>query len=874
MKCPFCGTENPEASRFCSHCGNKIPFPTEEAATQIGTAPLSPVQPPSASQTTLNPAPAFYGAAEPQAGFNAPAPQKSKKMIWIILMIVFLCLCLSVAGISGGYYLWSKGQLPFLSTLFGGSQQQIFVGMPNRNNEADLYVVKTGDDIEKAMQIDENRLPSTAGIYIWKDWTVMGSSEHVYGGFIPERNLLLYSFTEGSDINYKVFDLGKKTNFDIFDTSGTSVAYPLSNGLFIYENKNESWYCHFATFGESAKRLSKSDDCFLSGNASTIVTYDSNSDGEVSLSALRLDNANNEVSLIKDKKFFVNYSLSYDGSNLFYNTTDADNQSQFWMLNTSDGSEVFQSEKYDGIIYTYSFAAESNAFYFITENEDGDLDLNVLINGQLEKITSASALMAQFNTNGSALVYVVGAGTNGEDQTAYIYDVNTKKSQKITSGQSLSYFWIHGTQERLLIASTDDNVLTLSSAPTNGDALVELYQEEDVTISSLMLQPGSNNLYLLLYNTDYTLDVFYTPLDQNTGFYLLKDWSSFIPRDVTADGKYLIFSGQEDSNDSNSLYWLELAKNADPEVLDDELEGVSDAILLPNGKEVIYTAWTGSSSDDVEIRKATLADKPEPTVLYEETFLIDVSWKSLYQFKSNYWYNTPVVTNSVCPGAPKISLGDNTSGQFTSEQTNQCYKIPLEANSSIVLRFENDLDVTVNVYDPDGNYYASFYSYDSPVMSFTTSAAGKYYIDIQNANYASGSYAFTADIGTGNPVFDLAKPISSGQTIHDFVSYNDQIYLDSLNLYTYAKVYYFEATAGQTIQVDVKGYSYGSSMDPSFSVMNSSNTEIAFDDDNGDSYDSQAFVSISDTGRYYVIVYDHYGSYGDESNYWFDLSVK
>ncbi len=90
--------------------------------------------------------------------------------------------------------------------------------------------------------------------------------------------------------------------------------------------------------------------------------------------------------------------------------------------------------------------------------------------------------------------------------------------------------------------------------------------------------------------------------------------------------------------------------------LDNDMDGVINAIFTKNNSAVIYTASTGSS-DDYEVWQADVQAKESPETLYRN-LLFDAAWGDIAPFSniSPYSFSAPVTGNSFCPG--RQSRGD------------------------------------------------------------------------------------------------------------------------------------------------------------------------------------------------------------------------
>ncbi len=98
MFCSNCGAKLDDNAKFCLNCGVKIATETPAAAPVV-----TPVVPPVAPEITPTPEAVQFNDAfqinNPVAPVTAPAPQKSKMPVWVIVLIIVLSL--GILGTAG-----------------------------------------------------------------------------------------------------------------------------------------------------------------------------------------------------------------------------------------------------------------------------------------------------------------------------------------------------------------------------------------------------------------------------------------------------------------------------------------------------------------------------------------------------------------------------------------------------------------------------------------------------------------------------------------------------------------------------------------------------------------------------------------------------
>ena len=153
MLCHNCGGENRDDYKFCVHCGT-----ARQAA-----APAAP---------SYNPPPAVYQgmpqetpiAPTPDVNASQPTSFFKKKGVMAGLIIGLVLLCILLLAVVG-FVLVQTGVI----SLPGGGGDRILIGMPNRDGEADLYLLGLGKDLEKATLVAEDTRSSSLYISYLQD---------------------------------------------------------------------------------------------------------------------------------------------------------------------------------------------------------------------------------------------------------------------------------------------------------------------------------------------------------------------------------------------------------------------------------------------------------------------------------------------------------------------------------------------------------------------------------------------------------------------------------------------------------------------------------------------------------------------------------
>jgi hypothetical protein len=125
--------------------------------------------------------------------------------------------------------------------------------------------------------------------------------------------------------------------------------------------------------------------------------------------------------------------------------------------------------------------------------------------------------------------------------------------------------------------------------------------------------------------------------------------------------------------------------------------------------------------------------------------------------------------------------------------------------------------------------------------------------------------------GVSDPAFSNATPLQPNVRTRGAITSASSLTLETFGYSTYGVIYSFSGQAGDFIQVDVFADSLGSSIDPVAYLFDPSMTLLTQDDDSGTGYDSLINYTLPSNGRYYILVEDLGGNYGDPSSYFFEI---
>lgn len=160
----------------------------------------------------------------------------------------------------------------------------------------------------------------------------------------------------------------------------------------------------------------------------------------------------------------------------------------------------------------------------------------------------------------------------------------------------------------------------------------------------------------------------------------------------------------------------------------------------------------------------------------------------------------------------------------------------------------------------------------NPLLVFTPTYSGVYYVVIvaYNSSY-SGSYTLTVSQGFIGVDFGGAIPLPTNTQVRGAITDATFVTLSNLNYTTHGVLYYFEANAGQNIQINVKASSIGSQLDPYVELYSPSYQFLAGDDDTGGNYELELRFTLPETGRFYILVRSVGNTYGTDANFFYEI---
>jgi Tol biopolymer transport system component len=640
MECTICGATNRMGANFCSGCGASLAVQSYDdqrsgqATRRLPTADtlLLPAQhPPHPSPAATdvrradayaphpNDAPPFTGAAAPSPGQPAMPWRRPR---WL-LGVAFGLVLLGLLG-SGAYAMFGRG-------LIAGRHDRMLVGFQNRNGTANVYVLQSGQDRKEGIAVAERvtvdgRYASLEVHATDQDPRSLG----VRGGFIPDTDSVLLFVIEGDANIARRVALTDGTTQDLLKSRGSFLGVNVFAGephTFLMENLSDRFRCYNASTDGKARRLVTADSCYLLPRQPTVVFADK-TPRAYTLSAVQLDGSNERLLLETDETVLA-HRVSDDLSHIAY-VAEVLGDQQLFLVDVTQGVRSEASTEVTAVV-TYDFAPQSDALFFIVENDDGDLELH--LSGTPDPLVTGHTLDAQFSPDGSSLVYVV--GDDDGLATAFVRRMSDGTTVEVVQGQNLRLAFATAA-DRLLFVEEDgiNNELRLYASDLDGSNVQTLIDERDLVLTTVRLAFNGTTLFVSTNNVDRTSNLYSIDLTNGTMHELLSGWTSIFLENASNNAQQLIFSGREANEDDYALYALHVQQGAAPIELDADHDRVENVVFSTDGRSLLYTAW---DDDRPAInRVAVSGDEPYET-LYDDAFLIDTQWRDRSPFEYMYF---------------------------------------------------------------------------------------------------------------------------------------------------------------------------------------------------------------------------------------------
>jgi hypothetical protein len=730
MLCSNCRTQNPASSQFCMSCGQrlqppdnatkKLPetgaetvrLPESEPPAYIPPVasfppPYTPppyTPPPSSSPPNYAPpgytppgyTPPGYQPPETEAATSSRQRFVASRGFKLALGGGVLLLLLLVGGLFVAQFV----------PAFGGQGNEILLAAPQRSGELDLYLVKTGQELDQGVLLIEDAQKPVD----WDVWFSYVTQKPVYrvnnmssygmGGFVPDSNRLFYWYADDDDVHVVETRIGDDAPVEILKTDALplyAMLFPEADTLFLQETRSDQKRCYVAGTREAAERITKGDSCWVTAYGSHVWMEERDGD-ELTLALLPAKEGGDEVAVLDDQAEVQQYVIARDGSRVVYDQNGRDGW-QLFLFTVKDGSTVEIGEP--GVnIPQFGFLGETEKVFYLLENDDGILQL--FVSGGASPVAEGVGLTAVSSDDGRYLIYLA-ADEDGE-RSVGSYDANAGTTQLILAEDNLKFDLI-AAHNVLLLQVQDGDDLSIYRADLNGDNL-ELLYEDDFTLQNAQYSPDHNRLFILASDDDGYLSLFTTSLSQADGYYVLEEFNDMVLLNQSPNGRSLVLSAQEDPEDDYILYSVTLEKGAAPVELDDQYERYLNAVFTANGRDIFYTGVSGSRPDDVDVLQVAADGEKAAEVLYQEAQLVAARWDSLTPFYFIGSYSYLYESISFCPGAKTLVVGDSRQ-ESLSQEGNSCYRYRGEENEIVTFDLDSEADenydFTLTLHDQEGN---------------------------------------------------------------------------------------------------------------------------------------------------------------------------
>ena len=768
--------------------------------------------------------------------------------------------------------------------IFGqGTKNQLLLVVPKTSTKSDLVLINLGDDFEKGERLLKGFTTASKSTIANHDKFPLGSSQVTSAAsFSADNRSIFATYTEDNDQYLDRFDVKSKEGKNLYESSYTINSYVQPGGeqVLIRETRSAT-SCEMLSSvkGEEARRLIKAKTCSISMDGSTMSFTEESISAAVTLSVAKVSDPDNPIPILDQEKDVLTTNLSSDGTLLYVSRGTAAGPKRVMLYDTASGKKLVESESFE-YQYATRFSSKGHGFFLVTENEAGMVDLLVWDGQQLVSVKTGKSIHPAFNLDGTMLAYAV--SQDKLSQTAYLYDVKAKTEVEITGGKSLSFSFIENPQ-RLLVRDNVPNELIIYSADFKGEKVVEIFDQAGYALSSIYQPHGQNRLFIMTTKSSNS-HLYTTSLDNEDGFFLVEDFKSIVPLNVSKDGNWLVFYGSETTTTTSTkkeLFKAEIVKDGNLVELEDEGTSYTNAVFTPDGKSLLFTMKTGADRTDTVVQSIEMKDGAKSVELYDQAAIQDVSWGRLYPWQLAAWSTQTISGMTNCAVSKDLASAINRVESTIPAGYEECYKITLTANQpvSFIARNTTGAAIVMTVIDRTGKTFitgkrttvtGSSESYTSLVYSPITT--GVYYLRLISQTAAP----YVLDVGVRKNSFTNARTIQLGQVVEASLGKEDY-FIDRNNLLTYMQGYgqafSFNGTAGKKVTIALIGKSADPNLKPTLGLYSSTKKSLV----NGifaDEKDGTLTYTLPSTGRYYILFLSANLRYGVELAQPFEYSLS
>lgn len=641
--CPYCGQPHAADDTFCQFCGRRLgendaPGPGEEQATVVaGPRRDPPATPPDPDATLLAQPPAQPRPAPRRDGPRAGGPADSRaarahrfplpggRLPWLIGGGILVVLVMSIAG-------WTLLWPILVAANPLAVRDQIFVAEPNRTGESNLIVVRLGQPIRGAQVLYEDAVaPEQVSLYVGtgrKPVAGIGLYEGRFGGFVPDRNEILFSYLDDGDAVVSRWAFNADESEVVLNSNSAWLqGQVVDDDLWLIErlnpdlNQESEWRCYLSRDGARADRLAKAHSFVLSDDAQTMLLIERS---EALTTFKRLDvRTGDDALLLEDEEYVGLVDLAPDSSLVAYSTNEP-GDARVVVLNAADGERIDRSPKHDSVDLL-RFANGGHRFVVVASD---DFEQSLYLSDDLgTPLATASQIRSVFFTPDDAQVAYVLMDEDGQ-MTFYLQPLNGQEAREVLEAEVIS---VNATEDpgMLWIYAGEDDEVTVYSAALDGSQLTELYRDDGYRFFWTYHVVGQQRLLGWGQRDDGNIQLVLLDPALDEPVILIEDWAGVGIPMYAPDGRTIAFVGREDNGDDEILYSLVLSEGAEPVELDNDADGFRSFAFTSNGRAIVYTAVTGSQANDVEIRSVAPDGQSDYDILYDGLALIDVQWETV-----------------------------------------------------------------------------------------------------------------------------------------------------------------------------------------------------------------------------------------------------
>ena len=378
--------------------------------------------------------------------------------------------------------------------------------------------------------------------------------------------------------------------------------------------------CYLAHFGEEADRVDKGTDCQPSLDGRYLVVIDED-DEETTFTKFDLKRDDDNEFLTAEDVY--DFQFSEDMSMLAYviNTSSDEQELHLFDIDAEEDDDLVE----DFFIPDFGFT-KTGELYYVVENDDGEME--AFVHGSNSAI--AEGMMMSITPGPAGEYLLIISGDDEDDLEAVSYSIKKEESEEIVDGEYLQLA-VAEDPAQVFITEFSEGDLTISVSDLDGGNVTEIFDEGDVLDFDIWTISGHEFFYIVAETEDGETLIAYQSGTEN-GFVLLEEWARIELLNISSDDRNLVFAAFEDPDDDPILFSVRVKEDEDLVELDDDNEGIYNAVFMANDKDVLFTAVNGEDPDEISINLVSISDGERPETLHDEAVLIDVQWGVLNPF--------------------------------------------------------------------------------------------------------------------------------------------------------------------------------------------------------------------------------------------------